>query len=114
AATALVATKQVNAVLALSLVLTIVIGALRDPTIAARSLLRCALPALAPPLALYIAWRLYVAFNIVGGEFSIRPPEEWALSLIPEVIGGMISVASKKGGYFGLMLVALACGARAL
>lgn len=65
------------------------------------------LRSLALPLALYLLWRLYVAQNFVGGEFAIRPISQWWFALAGDVIARMARIASQKGGYFGVMLIAL-------
>ena len=114
AGTALVATKQVNLVLLVALAAMLALVALRDPAVRLRDLARLAPRALVLPIAVYAVWRLYVAFNIAGGEFSILPVGQWKLSLIPEILGRMAQIASKKGGYFALMFVAAGLGLRAL
>lgn len=114
AATALVSIKQVNLVLLVVLAGSIALVALRDPLIRTRALMRFAPAALALPLVVYAAWRIYVAINIPGGEFSIRPPSEWLIALIPDALARMALIAMKKGGYFSIMLVATAFAVRAL
>ena len=49
-----------------------------------------------------------------SGGFSLMPLSQWHLSLIPDIIARMALIASKKGGYFGLMLVAVFFGIRGL
>lgn len=114
AGTALVVTKQVNLVLLVALLITVAIVALRDPALRLGDLARLAPRALVLPIAVYAVWRIYVALNISGGEFSIRPVGEWMVALIPEVIGRMAQIAAKKGGYFAVMLVACGLALRAL
>jgi hypothetical protein len=114
AATALLGLKQVNLVLLAALVATLVLVTLRDPALRLRSLARLAIPALALPLALYLAWRYYVVLNIPQGEFPFRPVSDWSWALIPDVMGRMARIASKKGGYFGLMIVATVFALKAL
>ena len=114
AATALVAIKQVNLVLLAALAAAMALVALRDARVSLGGLLRLAPGALALPVVVYVAWRLYVAANITGGEFVIRPMDEWHISLIPDALARMALIASKKGGYFAVMLIALAFGLRAL
>lgn len=114
AGTALVVTKQVNLVLLAALCATLCLVVLRDPAARLRDFGRLGARALVLPLAVYAAWRLYVALNISGGEFSILPLAQWKLSLMPEILGRMAQIASKKGGYFVLMMAAVGLGARAL
>jgi hypothetical protein len=49
-----------------------------------------------------------------GGELAVPAPSEWLVSLIPDILARMALIASKKGGYFCVMLVAVAFGVRAL
>jgi hypothetical protein len=51
-------------------------------------------------------WRYHVATQLIGGEFSFRPFDRWIWDDIGTVLMQMITVAGKKGGYFGLMIVA--------
>lgn len=108
AGTALVVTKQVNLVLLVALLVSIAVVALRDPAVRFGDLVRLAPRALLLPIAVYAVWRIYVVLNISGGEFSLRSVDEWAVALIPEIIGRMAQIATKKGGYFAIMLIA--CG----
>lgn len=114
AATALINLKQVNLVLLAVTICALGIVALRDAKIGLRALLPLAPRAIALPLIVYAAWRLHVRLEIEDGEFSLPPYDAWMLHLIPETLSSMAYVASNKGGYFGLMLVALFFGGRAL
>jgi hypothetical protein len=114
AGTALVVTKQVNLVLLVALVVTLAVVALRDPAIRSVELARLAPRALFLPAAVYAVWRIYVAFNLAGGEFSLRQLGDWAIALVPEIVGRMAQIAARKGGYFMVMLVACGFALRAL
>jgi hypothetical protein len=114
AGTALVVTKQVNLVLLVALAATMAVVALRDPAIRPADLARLAPCALLLPIAVYAVWRIYVALNLAGGEFSLRPIGDWAVALVPEIVGRMAQIAAKKGGYFAIMLVACGFALRAL
>lgn len=114
AASALIAVKQVNLVLFAALLGVLLVVALRDRRISARALLPLAPGALVLPLLVYVVWRLYVGAYVPGGEFSIRPPSGWMLALVPDILARMALVASKKGGYFAIMLVAVFFGVRGL
>ena len=104
---AAISLKQVNLVFLIALTCAVSILALRDPTIRWRAVIRMAPYIFVLPLAVYGAWRLYVSLHITGGEFSFRPFDSWFIALIPDILSGMALVASKKGGYFGIMTVSV-------
>lgn len=112
AATAMIGLKQVNLVLVVALFFAFVLIALRDPAIDWRRALRLTPRIVALPFAVYLVWRFHVAFNISGGEFSVRPYDTWLVQEIPDIVARMALVASKKGGYFGIMTVAVVLGLR--
>lgn len=114
AATAAVGLKQVNLVFLIALAAAAMLIALRDPAIRGRALVKVAPCALVLPVLVYLAWRMYVAAHISGGEFSFRPLSEWFIALIPDIAARMALVASKKGGYFGIMVVAVVLALRAV
>ena len=114
ALTALVSITQVDAMLVAALAVALAIVAWRDPAIGLRRAARLAPLMLVLPVIVYAAWRIYVALNIPGGEFALRPVSEWALGALGERLARMASVASQKGGHFGLMLIALGFAVRAL
>jgi hypothetical protein len=114
AATALLSVKQVNLVLFAITLGALGLVALRDTKIGLRPLLPLAPRIVLLPLLVYAAWRLHVGMEIESGEFSLPPPDQWMLHVLPETLASMAHVASSKGGYFGMMLVALAFGVRAL
>lgn len=113
-ATALVGLKQANLPLLGAIVGAAGLIALTDRRIGLVAALPLAVRALALPLASWALWRLYVAHNLAGSEFEVRPLAQWSLALLPDVIGRMASVASKKGGYFAVMLVALGFALRSV
>jgi hypothetical protein len=114
AASALVSVKQANLVLFAGLLAGVALVAARDPRIKARELLRLAPAALLLPLAVYAAWRIHLAVALPGSDFPVRPFSQWSIALIPEISARMALIASKKGGYFLLMLVAGGFAVRAL
>lgn len=111
-ATTLVALKQANLPLLAALIAAAGLAALAEGRL--RAALPLAMRALLLPLAVWALWRVYVSQNFSGGEFEIRPFAEWSLALIPDVIARMALIASKKGGYFGLMLIALGFAVRGI
>lgn len=106
----LVALKQATLVLFVVVVAGILLAGLRDPKLSTRALARLLPGLVAPPLALYLLWRGYVAAELPDREMGLRPPSEWFFQLIPDILARMALVASKKGVYFGLMLAATAAG----
>ena len=105
--TAAIGLKQVNLVFLIALCIAALWIAARDPAIKWRSVCKLAPYAVVLPLIVYGAWRLHVSLHLSDGEFSFRHISEWHLSLIPDITARMALIASKKGGYFGIMLLAV-------
>ncbi len=106
AATAAIALKQVNLVFFLSLLIAICVVVLRDRSISFRDILALSHKFIVLPLAVYVIWRIYVSYNIAGGEHAFRPFEGWIFDKTDEILSRMALIASKKGGYFGVMTLA--------
>ena len=111
---ALVAVKQVNLVLFLLAAGGAFVVALRDPAIPMSRFVRALWPTLVLPVAMYALWRLHISLDAVSGEFSFAPPSHWRTGDIVTIAERMMLIASKKGGYFAVMIVALGFGLRAL
>jgi hypothetical protein len=107
ATTAAVGLKQVNLVFLIALAVAAALITLRDPAIRWRMLMKVIPYAIVLPLVVHVAWRIYVSAHISGGEFAFRPPSEWIIAHIPDIVVRMGLVASKKGGYFGVMIIAV-------
>jgi hypothetical protein len=105
--TAAIGLKQVNLVFLIALCMTVLLIAARDPNIGWRSVCKLGPYAVVLPLIVYGAWRIHVGLHLSGGEFSFRPFSGWYINLIPDIVARMALVASKKGVYFGIMLVAV-------
>lgn len=86
--------------------------ALRHPGIRLRDGMRLLIWLVLPPLVVYLAWRYYVATELSGREFVIRPLSEWAFGLLPAILRSMAVVALSKGLYFGIMVIATGFGVR--
>jgi hypothetical protein len=114
AATAMLNVKQVNLVLFLCVLAAMGLVALRDPKVPVAALLRQAARIVTLPLVVYFAWRLHVAQNIAGGEFSLRPPSGWLMHIAGDVFLRMVLIISKKGVFLALMLVAVGFAIRGL
>ena len=106
----LVNVRQSNLVLFVVVLIALFIVAWRDPRIPLRRLVRPFVPMIILPVGIYLVWRYHVAGALSSGEFSIRPFSGWFIDLIPQILVGMVTVASKKGVYFGLMIIVVAIG----
>lgn len=114
AAAMLLSLKQANLVLFLLTLIGLGVVALRvAPLRRLHTLLFFGLIAV-PALVPYLAWRGHVNANFPGSEFVVRPLAQWAIQLIPTILGGMAEVASNKGGHFGVMAVVLVLAVMAL
>ncbi len=114
ALTAMINIRQSNLVLFVALLVVIAIIALRDPHIGKVATLKLLPQLVILPIVVYWVWRLHVGLHPAGAEFSLRPMETWFTHLVPNILARMALIASKKGGYFGLMVVALVLGVRGL
>ena len=112
--TAMLNLRQVNLVLFVILLVAVVLVAWRDSRIPVRMLFRLLPRLMGLPLVVYLAWRLHLAGQMPAGDFPLMPLSEWHLALIPDILARMALIASKKGGYFGLMTVAVFFGVRGL
>lgn len=108
--TVLVNVRQPNLVLFLLVVIALLIVILRDPDLGLRDMIMPALVMIVPPLIVYFAWRYHVTSVLPGQEFAIRPISGWNFDILPEVLAGMATVATKKGVYFGLMTIVMIVG----
>jgi len=104
--TAAIALKQVNLVFFLSLLIAIAVVSLRDKSISLRDILAISHKFIILPLTIYVIWRIYVSYNFTGGEHAFRPFAGWIFDKTDEILARMSLIASKKGGYFGVMTVA--------
>lgn len=65
-----------------------------------------------PGLLLYAIWRMYVAAELAGAEFSFLPYEDWNIELIPTILLAMGAVLLKKSAYLLAVLLAIYMGLR--
>ena len=113
-AMAAVGTKQPNIVLCCLITLAGLVVVLKDPKISLRSYLRLLPAIILPSMVIYFAWQLHIDYNHVDGEFNFLPIENWNINKIDVIAEKMLLIATKKGGYFGVMIIACLFGARAL
>ena len=111
ACTAMVGLKQVNIVFLMAVALALAVLVLRDPAVKFREVLRLSIRIFVLPVVVYALWKLHVTLHIKGGEFSFLPYGDWLIREIPQIIARMALIASKKGGYFTVMSVAVVLGA---
>jgi hypothetical protein len=109
---ALLSVKQANVALFAAILAGAAVVVACDPRIRLREVCRLAPAALAVPVATYAAWRLHIAFALPGSDFPLRSLSEWFWPLLPDIVERMALIASKKGGYFLIMLAALAFAIR--
>jgi hypothetical protein len=114
AAALLVSLKQANLVLFVLAVLALGLLALREPMVRLRECGGLAAALVLPAVVAYAAWRWHATGNFPGGEFAVRPVAQWSTDILPAIIARMGSVASNKGGHFGLLLVLTVLGLRGL
>ncbi|MDA0998257.1 MAG: hypothetical protein O2944_08635 [Proteobacteria bacterium] len=90
------------------------VAGVRDSRISLRSLVAHLALSAAPAALLYLMWRGYVAAELSGREFIIRPITEWYWDILPEVLRKAGWVLLKKSYYLVVMLAAVVVGLRAL
>lgn len=113
ALTVLINLKQATLALFLLLALAPFLVAWRDRLIPLKEIVRFAGYIIVLPLIVYFSWRYHVAHAIGGGEFSLRAIGDWHYGLIPQILGSMAIVLSKKGYYLACILIISALGIRA-
>lgn len=106
----LVNVRQPNLVLFLLTIIAVLVVVIRDQGISLRAIVTPLIVMVVPPLIVYFAWRYHVAVVLPGQEFAIRPVSGWNFDILPDVLAGMATVATKKGVYFGLMAIVLVIG----
>lgn len=111
---ALINLKQANMALVGILIMALLAAGTNQPGLRFRRLARLSPHLLLFPIVVYVAWQLYAGSNISGGALVVRPVSEWSVSLTPDIVARMLLIASKKGGYFAVMLVAVVFAARAM
>ncbi len=99
--------KQPNVILGLLLLISmgVVIGL--GPKLSIGDWTRLGIRLVLPGLVAYLAWRHHVVQHIPGREFAFLPFEAWLWDDLGAVFARMLLIASKKGGYFGLMMLAV-------
>lgn len=101
----LVNLKQPNLVLGVTVIAGGGLASLIEKRPPAAIVASLSLRLLLPPLLAFILWRYHVMTQLVGGEFGFRPLVDWVWGDATTIGRQMLLVASKKGGYFGLMLI---------
>lgn len=110
----LVSLKQATFALFLSVAGGILLAGLREPAIRLADLARSMALVLAPPLAGYALWRYHVRTELAEKEMGLRPISEWLIELVPDILARMALVASKKGIFFAIAVIAVIAGIRGL
>ncbi len=112
--TLLVTLKQAAVVLFVMVAVAVVLAGWRDPAVRLGPLVRLLPAVVLPPLVVYVAWRYHVSTGLGGREFVIRPVSTWFVGEIPQILGRMLLILSKKGVYLGIMALAVAFAVRGL
>ncbi|MSO93868.1 MAG: hypothetical protein EXQ86_10775 [Rhodospirillales bacterium] len=110
----LVSLKQATFALFISVAAGIALAGLRDPAIRLADLARSMALVLAPPLAAYALWRYHVNTELATKEMGLRPLSEWLFELVPDILARMALIASKKGIFFALAVIAVVAAFRGL
>ncbi len=110
----LVNLKQATLVLAVLIVGAVIIAGLRDPLVRFAKLARLLPLIVVPPLVIYLTWRYHLSNEMTVREFKVTAIDDWLIPLIPEILGRMALVLSKKGYYLALVLIIVGFGVRGL
>ena len=102
--------KQATLVLVVLIVLATAFVALRDRAVPLKRFVRLLGAMVLPTVAIYLAWRYHVATELTRGEMPLRPPGEWFIALIPQILAKMAIVLAKKGAYLALALAVIGFG----
>jgi len=62
------------------------------------------------PLATWLLWRRYTGAEMPAGDFSLLPIAAWHWAELPDTLRSVASIASNKGGLFGLLLIVMLGG----
>jgi len=106
ASAVLVSLKQPNLILAVLFFAGLAVSLVTTGRASLRLLALLGLRLLGPVLIIYLAWRFHVLNHLPDREFSFSPMANWLWGDLGAILGRMALIASKKGGYFGLMVVA--------
>jgi len=110
----LVNLKQATLVLAVLIVGAVITAGLRDPLVRFSKLSRLLPLIVVPPLIIYLTWRYHLANEMTVREFKVTAFDDWLIPQIPEILGRMALVLSKKGYYLALVLLLVGFGVRGL
>lgn len=109
--------RQPNLIVVLAILLALGLVAWRDPDISLFKFATVAVFALLATLAIYGAWRWYVAIEFsstAGAEATLMPFALWNIEAIPKILVAMLGVAFKKVAFFGPMAFAVVFAVRGL
>ena len=109
---ALINVKQINLFFFFLIILAGFFIAIKDKNIRLKHFLNLLPYLIVPPISMYILWRLHIDINDVPGEFTFLPRSKWLMDHIFDIASLMLTIATKKGGYFVIMLVAFVVAVR--
>ncbi|MBT3659850.1 MAG: hypothetical protein HOB37_12885 [Rhodospirillaceae bacterium] len=108
----LISLKQATPALAGLTVLAMVFVALRDGAVKISRLARLLPAIVGPPLIIFFAWRYHLSIESNITEMRIAGFDEWLIAYIPDIVGRMLLVLSKKGYYLVLVVLVVVIGVR--
>jgi hypothetical protein len=108
---ALVNIKQSGIGLLVPIGVSMLVLACADPRIPRRRALVACLVALAPAVMLYLLWRWFALSSFTDGELEPLPLAAWNVTLLPQIIFGVLVAMFQKATFFLCMAVVLALAA---
>ncbi len=97
--------KPATIVLMVGVLGGVLIAALRDPDIRMSRFLKLLPLMTVSGIVILIAWSWYTSIHLPHGSHSILPFDEWQWHQMPHTLATIASIMTKKGAYFGMMLV---------
>lgn len=104
----LVSLKQPNIVLMAAVCLASIVLASRDRRLSHRAFWRNFLTISIGPCLIFLIWKIYVFQYLDAGDLKLRELAAWNFDSIHLIVYKMADVATHKGGFFSLVI--MACG----
>lgn len=104
----LVNVKQTNLAIFAIIIFSMILIALKDPTISTKKFFKTLPILIIPALGIYLIWRFHVIVGLgeLAHEFNFSPLSEWNFDILHLILKKMVIVGFKKFGFFGLMILA--------
>jgi hypothetical protein len=104
---AMVNIKQSGIGLLLPIGATLFLLVLAHPRVPTRRGVLAVLAAMAPAIALYLAWRVFAVTSFVAGELEPLPVSAWNFPLLPQIFISMLRAMLEKATFFLSLAVVL-------